>query len=201
MITIFIIGIILTILIFLITSTNKINYTAIGDSISINHKEQKGFPIELKRMYINKINDFNNDYCLDSFTSRELYDILIMNSITNNKKIQQIINESDILTLSIGHDELNNGGNVKLYLYYMDLIMQNISAINNGKKILISVPLMSTTSDYVNNELLNLSKKHNFKYIDLTKINKHSADNVDNDFTNLDQKNLAKYIYKTYTIN
>lgn len=107
-------GIILTILINKNTVRNKINLVSIGDGLSLGMTEYKvagpSFNDYLKEGLEKKgkINEFNNEFSQYYLTIHELNEYIEDNQLGKYTRtpIKQVIAKADILTISIGLDEL-----------------------------------------------------------------------------------------------
>ena len=107
-------GIILTILINKNTVRNKINLVSIGDGLSLGMTEYKvagpSFNDYLKDKLEKKgkINEFNNEFSQYYLTIHELNEYIEDNQLGKYTRtpIKQVIAKADILTISIGLDEL-----------------------------------------------------------------------------------------------
>lgn len=139
--------IILIYIIYQSTKQTTINYTALGDSyaLGINSFGQKDYSYTdyLKDYFLtkNKLNNFDKTYTSNDMSIDKLYNYIIINKkmSNNNKKInlKQLLRESDIVTLSIGLNDL---------LYKLSIIPnlndatinKAISEINSSFKTLIT---------------------------------------------------------------
>ncbi len=160
---IFIVAVILTVIIYSFFDNQKLNFMAIGDSSA------EGFNnliINDKEKYLK---DYNTDYVLNNLSSDQLLDFLINNTKLgdNNLTIKQLIAKADILTISLGMDELSNNQNIKLYLYYMDKILEEITKINNKEINLFSLYTENIRIKDINNKLNDLATKYNINFINI----------------------------------
>lgn len=111
---IIVLGIILTILINKNTVRNKLNLVSIGDGLSLGMTEYKiagpSFNDYLKEELEKKgkINEFNNEFSQYYLTIHELNEYIEDNQLGKYTRtpIKQVIAKADILTISIGLDEL-----------------------------------------------------------------------------------------------
>ncbi|MBQ6282969.1 MAG: hypothetical protein IJK66_05535 [Bacilli bacterium] len=185
--------IIITILILNITKDNKIYYLSLGDELSkginSNGYEDIGYSDLIKEKL--KIKKYTKEF---SDTNIRIIDLI--NKIENNEEknisIQYALKKSNLITISIGLNEIYNNymiNNNESDIYnYIDEIICNIdylfSLINkfNNKKIYILGyynPINDIKLDkyikYANNKLINISNNHNIKYIDLYNIFKNNT--------------------------
>src|SRR5574344_582387 len=143
---IILIGVFLTILIYQHFENHKINFVSLGDSVAYGTSaysiKGSSFNDIIKETIDSKslLKSFNNEYCLENITSSELLKILLDKQIINSKpSLAQIIGAADLITIAIGYDELNNNGNINLYLYNMEQILSELRKINKKKIALISL--------------------------------------------------------------
>lgn len=196
------IPLLIIILVFLIYKFNEddlIDYMVIGDSIScgINSYGNKtyGYNDYLKN-YLNSNNllhKYNNYFSKDKYTIKEL-----LNDIKNNKNIiyndknynlKKELRESDILTISIGMDEIVNilnknkdFKNIKTDLDEiindMDNLIKIVTSYSKTNVILIGYynPYNEYNKDidkvfsYINDKYNSIAKKYNIIYIDIYNI-------------------------------
>ena len=193
---------IITVLIFIIYKFNEqqlIDYMVIGDSISsgINSYGNKtyGYNDYLKNYLDNNnlLHKYNNYFIKNKYTIKEL-----LNDIKSNKNIlyndknynlKKELRESDILTISIGMDELVNILNQnKEFKYLKDDLDEMIKDMDNLIKIITSYskanvvligyynPYNEYNKDterifsYINDKYNTIAKKYNIKYIDIYNI-------------------------------
>lgn len=180
-------GTITSIIIYFYTKSDELNIVALGDAISMGmtpyNIEGYSYNDYLKEDYENKYK-LNKYYEFNGFgkTTKELiYEIKDnKEKIINNKKvkIQSAINDADIITLSIGMDELSEDKITKeIILEYEDDIKELLSMIkmlNNKKVIVLGLYTIN------NEELLNIAKinslirqeasNNNFLFIDPSEI-------------------------------
>ena len=194
-----IIPILIVFLVFLIykfNDKNLIDYMVLGDSISlgINSYGNKtyGYNDYLKTYLENNnlLHKYNNYFSKDGYTIEEL-----TNDIKNNKNIlyndrtyniKHELRESDLLTISIGMDEMvkiiNQSKDFKdikkdldNIVTSMDKLLKKITELSKSKIILIGYynPSNNYNSNidaifsYLNIEYMKLSKKYNIDYIDI----------------------------------
>lgn len=180
-------GSILSIIIYFYTRKEDINIVSLGDGISIGmtpyNIEGYSYNDYLKNSYEN-IHKLNKYYEFGSFgkTVKELIYEIKENktkSFQDNKiEIQRAINEADILTLSIGMDELSEDKITKQQiLEYEDDIKELFSMIKmlNNKKVFIISLYTIKKEELANVERLNAMLKekainNNFIFIDITNI-------------------------------
>ena len=110
-------------IIYIFNNKNNINYTALGDGYAqgINSYgiEDYGYSDYLKDHFIeiNKLKNYNKNFTNKNMTINSLYNDIISNKHINNTNIRQLLRNTDILTLSIGINDL--------------LFKQSIEELNN----------------------------------------------------------------------
>lgn len=209
---------IITILIINNTKDNKIYYLSLGDELSkgINSSnyEDIGYS-DLIKEYL-KIKKYTKE-----FTDTDIRIIDLIKKIENNEEknisIQYALKKSNLITISIGLNEIYNkyiGNTNESDLYnYIDELMYNIDYLFklirkfNNKNIYILGyynPTNDTNLDkyikYANNKLIEISNSYNIKYIDLYNIFKNNLHLIYNNiYPNRDgYKLIANEILKKY---
>ncbi len=180
-------GSILSIIIYFYTRKEEINIVSLGDGTSIGmtpyNIEGYSYNDYLKNTYDN-IHKLNKYYEFGSFgkTARELIYEIKENKSKSFKddkiEIQRAINEADILTISIGMDELSEDKITKqMILEYEDDIKELFSMINmlNNKEVFIIGLYTIKKEELASIERLNAILReeainNNFIFIDITNI-------------------------------
>lgn len=169
--------------------------TVLGDSVSYGMTvyQTKGYSFNdylLSYLKDKKIyEDYNDDFSIPNLTSYELLNLIIKNETKDDLTIKQAIGKADIITISIGNDELLTGGNINLYLYSMDNIIKEITAINKNKIFLVGLYINNIRTKDINNSLKMIAKKYNVEYIDISDI-----DIKDNLFENSEVLNYKGHL-------
>lgn len=199
---IFFICLFLTFTIYKLTTSKKINYLALGDSLSLGQTPfntyNKSFTDYIYSYLHNKYKtvDFVKEFCNEDYRITDLIndikynkDIKINNITTN---INQQIAISDIITISIGSEELfykiktgNIKDNKKMFLYVDEMfedikkLINLIRKTNNKPIIFIGYyyPIKNTTDEeqqalenifnYINTKYNEIKEKKNVYYIDI----------------------------------
>ena len=208
-----IVPILIVLLVFIIykfNDKNLIDYMVIGDSVSlgINSYGNKtyGYNDYLKTYLENNemLHKYNDYFSKSNYTIKEL-----ANDINNNKNIlyndktyniKKELRESDLLTISIGMDEIvkilnqdnNDFTSIKSDLDNMVLDMDNllkkITELSKSKIVLIGYYNPSTNYNrntdtifaYISDKYNNLAKKYNIEYVDIYNIIKQDKSYLPN---------------------
>lgn len=113
-IIVFLVAIVLCIITYSITKNPKKNILALGDGLclasSIYDVEGYSFNHFIKEYYHEKnlLNSYNDEFCQNNLSVKELKNIIINNKKINNQTIQYLLDNADILTIAIGFDELKS---------------------------------------------------------------------------------------------
>ena len=187
---IIIFGILLTSLIYFHTTEDKINILALGDGIStgmtIYHVEGYDYNEYLTES-LNEENKLGNYYRYFNEVDETASNLLtkINNNITSiDKKItlKQAIKEADIITISLGMDELNNYakkntlGSTKIngFLNKYEEVLSTLRKLNDKKIYVIGLYVSNlinqTKITKINEEIKKLTQKYNLVFIDIENI-------------------------------
>ena len=197
------------------TIDHKIYYLSLGDAISKGNTpyNQTGYGYsDYLKDYLkkeNKLKSYNKDFTNKDYRITDLINLLEKNekTIVNNKKItiNQLIAQADIITISIGMNELYSKiilNNDDLYNYIDEMIKDlNIlfTKINklNHRKVLVLNYYNTTTElqdvfNYANIKLKDITQTNGFEYIDIaSKLNNNL--NFFQDKTNYIPNNVGYY--------
>lgn len=204
-------------------TNDKLSYITIGDGLSkgINYNNYQTIGYSdyiadyLKKN--NKLNNYSKDFTNENNRITDIINEINNNTSINNITIQETIKKADILTISVGMNEIIYKYNDKInsgYMYeYIDdlindleILLNKITKLNKNKIFLLSLynPKENKELDkyikYTNNKIINLLNNYNITYIDTYKIfnnNKHLIYNKNNYYPNQDgYKLIAKEIIK-----
>ena len=171
------------------TEGNKKNYLVIGDSLSKGINEygvvSYGYSDFIKDYLENKkiLKNYNKTYTDVNYKVSDIVKILEYNESKNNISLNRLIKEADIITISLGIDEIYykiNKNNQNIYTYIDNMIsdynkiLNYISKFHHDKVYILGY--YNTTKNnidifnYANYKLEVLTKKYNYTYIDLAKI-------------------------------
>lgn len=217
----------LTGLISLYLKDDKIYYVSLGDGLSLGINENNyidnGYSDYVKD-YLkskNKLKYYTKSFSKQDIRITDLINMINNNIEVNNINIQNALNKADLITLSIGMNEImykysNNTNKSYLYDYIdsyiidMENLIKLIKKYNNKKIYVLGLynPINHTELDkyiiYSNNKLINLCNKENINYVDLYNIfknNSHLIYNLNNYYPNKDgNKIIANEIIKKLKI-
>lgn len=190
---IILLGTLFTAIIYFHTDKDNLNVLALGDGIStgmtpyhIEGYDYNDYLIE----YLNENNKLENYY--KNFNEVDETASSLLNKINNNIenidkkiKIKQAIKEADIITITLGMDELNNYakknnlGSTKIngYLNKYEEVLKVLRKLNDKSIYLISLYKTSLVNETkvqkINESLQNLAKQYNITYLNIEDIVEH----------------------------
>lgn len=191
---IIILGTIFTSIIYFHTDKDNLNVLALGDGIStgmtpyhIEGYDYNDYLIE----FLNENKQLENYYKGYNEVDETATNLLIkinnnIESINKKIKLKQAIKEADIITISIGMDELNNYakknnlGSTKIngYLKKYEEVLKTLRKLNNKKIYIIGLYETNFISyskiNKLNEMLQNLSKQYNAIFINIEDIKKYN---------------------------
>lgn len=190
LILITLLGAIITVIIYNFTIDNRLNLLALGDGLAngMTAYDVTGYSyndyIKDKFKESNQLHNYNNVFTQKDLTTAELIN-MINNNVSKkvNEKtitIQQAIAEANVITLSIGLDELANHSltdtlTTKVTNNYYDEInklLKMIREYNREKIIVISVYKAYEINNIreINTNLEQISLKNDCDFIDISKL-------------------------------
>lgn len=214
---------IITFIISISFNNDKLSYVSIGDGLSkgINYNNyQTNSYSDYIATYLrnnNKLNNYSNEFTSENYRITDLVNEINNNISINNITIQETIKKADIITISIGMNEIMYKYNDKISAGYMyeyiddlikdlDILLKKLTKLNKNKIFLLSLynPQENKELDkyirYANNKIINLLNIYSITYIDTYNIfnnNKHLIYNKNNYYPNQDgYKLIAKEIIK-----
>lgn len=187
---IILLGTLFTFIIYFHTDRDNLNVLALGDGISTGmtsyHIEGYDYN-EYLTEYLNENNRLENYY--RNFNEVDETASSLLNKINNNIenidkniKLKQAIKEADIITISLGMDELNNYakknnlGSTKIngYINKYEEVIRILRQLNNKSIYLVSLYETSLINKSkvkkINESLQNLAKQYRITYIDIENI-------------------------------
>ena len=212
--------ILLTLFIGINTRDNKIDYVSLGDGISLGINENNYISIgysDYIKEYLESINKLKT-YIKD-FSDKDARITDIINKINNNEEknnitIQNVISKADLITISIGLNEILYKYKNNAYLYdYIDSYINDMEKLINlikryNNKTIFILGYYNPTNYidldkyiiYSNNKLISLCSKEKVNYVNLYDIfnnNKKLIYNINNYYPNQEgYKLIANEIIK-----
>ena len=176
-------------LIYTLTNNNNLNYVTLGDSLSkgvtpyfANGYGYSNYIVDYLKKN-NKLNSYNDDFTSIDYRITDLINLININYETNNQTINQAIHSADIITISVGMQELYykiNTNDTNIYTY-IDKMLEDTEELftlirkNNNKKIYMLgyYNTKKTNQDlfnYANIKLKEICQKNKITYIDTQSI-------------------------------
>ena len=211
----------LTFIIYKSNANNLIDYMSIGDSfdIGINSYGNNTYSYrDYLKNYLNNNNLLHKTYFYYSKSNYTIEELL--NDITINKEviyndrmynIKKDLREADLITISIGLDELisiiEDNKNDNIYVKVdkmidnMNILINNVQKISSSNIILIGYynPYLNGNKElerlfaYINDKYYDIAKKYNWDFIECTDgTNMRSIEDIHNDVYNLVKKKIKK---------
>lgn len=197
-----------------ITKSDKINYTTLGDSLAKGVTPYStngyGFNNYLKEYFQknNQLKSYNDDFTKADYRITDLINHITNNTQSKNLTINQVIHNSDIITISIGMNELYYKLKINdNYIYsYIDEMINDTNTLfkllrkNNNNKIYMLGYYNITNNNkdiftYANTKLQALCQKYNIIYINTEQIFQNNKTYFENPHSY--NPNLEGY-YKIY---
>ena len=184
--------IILTILIYNIFKDSKIYYVSISDNTITDYNLSYGYKDYIKDYLeeLNKLEKYIDIYDEDmriTDMTRNIED----NTIYEDKNIQNILIKADLLTISLGYNDIIN--KIKLYNSYdmykyvdsylldLDSLLKIIRKYDKEQIIMIGYynPYEDTYDsfiNYINEKVKSLCENYNIKYLDISDMKRYLKD-------------------------
>lgn len=151
-------------LIYNINKDTKIYYVNLGD----NMLADISYADFLNKQLGDRLEFYNNDFTNVKYQTTDLINEINNNYKVNNKTIKNAVIRADIVTLSIGNNELNRKELTKEYIDELindiDLLLSLLRTWCKEKIIVIGL-----NNEYASYELAKLAKKYEMEYIDVFK--------------------------------
>ena len=171
------------------TEGNKKNYLVIGDSLSKGINEygvaSYGYS-DFTKDFLEEsqlLKSYNNSFANIDYKVSDIVTILEYNKSKNGITLNRLIKEANIITMSIGIQEIyykieKNNQNIYTYIDTMinnyNKILNYINKFHHDKVYVLGYYSISNNNsdiiNYANYKLSTLVKKYNYIYIDLSKI-------------------------------
>lgn len=189
-------------IVYSLTTSDKIYYVTLGDSLSkgvnVYGIKQYGYSDYIKD-YLeldNRLSSFNNTFTGSNYRITDLLRMIEYNEIkkVNGEEvsINRLLKKADVITLSIGMNELYfklKMNDYNIYNYMNDLLIdmeQLLNHINkfNHRKVFVlgyyNIGDYQEEINYINVKLESIVSKEGFEYIDLSNIFDNNPDFFDN---------------------
>lgn len=170
------------------TISDKKYFLSIGDSLSKGINEygvvSYGYNNYIKDYLLskNKLKDYNNTFTSSDYRIKDIIKILEYNEVKNNYYLIRLIKQADIITISLGMNELysklEDNNNTYTYIDNMindyDKILYKISNFHHDKVYILGYYNITGTNEdifnYANYNLKKICNKYHYNYIDLSNI-------------------------------
>ena len=196
--------IILTILVFFITfliyffnRSEKVYYLSLGDQLSygINNfnKVNNSYSNNIKDFYKDTLENYVNHSSYDDYRVMDLINDINYNKVVeyNNKeyKLQNLLIKANLITISIGMNDLIYRKNISTNLYeYTDELINDIENLlklirkyNKDEIYLLSFYNIIDNDSlikYVNNRIEIICNKNKINFVNIKELNKYIIDNI-----------------------
>lgn len=220
---ILLVGLFMTIIIYLKVDNNDINFLSLGDGIATGmtpyHIEGYDYNDYLSE-YLSQKDNVANYY--KNFSEPDETVVSLLNKIADNInilenkiKIKQAIQKADVITIALGMDELNSYASKKIlgsskitgYLNKYEELFQKITQLNKNKIFVISLYesnlIAKDKISKINTELEKLCQKYSVTFIDISDIRNNSEFFIQKNsyYPNYKgQKYIFEKIISTFTI-
>ncbi len=170
------------------TIDNRKFFLAIGDSLSKGVNEygivSYGYNDYIKDYLIsnNLLKRYDKTYTSSDYRLKDIIRILDYNEIKDGESLNRLIKEADIITISLGMNELYSkmDANTNNYTYIDNLIkdysyiLNKISKFHHDKVYILGFYNISSKNNdlftYTNYKLKNLCNLYNYTYVELSNI-------------------------------
>ncbi len=170
---------ILTIFIYYNTLNKEINLLSLGDGVASGMTPSNLNGTSYNDILSKNVKNYNLDFAKPNYRVIDLLNDIKNNTKINNNYIEQLIHSSNIITISIGMDELSNIDNlnttyINTFLNNYDNLLYILRKLNNKEIILLSLYKYKYIKDsyiiLINSKLKEYSQKYNIKFIDINLI-------------------------------
>ena len=171
------------------TNDKKISYLTIGDSLSKGTSEygtsSKGYSEQVKEYLSNnqKLKDYNKTFTSNDYRVLDIIKILSYNEKKDNYSLNRLIKEADIITISLGMNEIYNklekkDQNIHSYIDTLindyTKIFDYINKFHHQQVFVLGYYNVTENSndifEYANYKLKKECLNRKFIYVDLSKI-------------------------------
>ena len=171
------------------TIDNKKHFLTIGDSLSKGINEygviSYGYNNYIKDYLLsnNKLREYNNTFTSSDYRIKDIIEILKYNEIKNNYSLIRLIKQADIITISLGMNEIyskleKDNSNIYTYIDNMindyDKILSKVSSFHHDKVYILGYYNITGKNEdifnYANYKIKELCNKYHYTYVDLSNI-------------------------------
>lgn len=189
LILIIISSLVLTYLIYFTLKEDRLNIVAIGDGISSGETSYNidgiSYNDYIKEYFENKklLKSYNNSFSYKNYQLNELiYDLKDNVIDADNKNIQQVINKANLLTLSIGEEELVklsltndlNKEYIDKYMKEYDSLVYILDKLTEAKIVIVgfyeNAYLKKSDVIILNSNLSNIAIKYNAIFVNVSDL-------------------------------
>lgn len=186
---------VVTFYIYFLNINKKVYYLSLGDylayGINNNNKVQNSYSNNILNKYKNNLENYVNYSIVEDYRVMDLINDINYNKeiIYNNKnyKLQNLLIKANIITISIGMNDLiyKHGGVSYDYadelLEDINVLLTTIKKYNKDKVYFLSFYDIINNSDiikYVNEKLSNICKENNIYFVDISNLPKYISDSL-----------------------
>ncbi len=181
--------VVIVFMIYYFNISEKVYYLSIGDYLAygINNlgKVENNYSDNIVNKYKNKLSNYVNYSTVDDYRVMDLYNDIIYNKIVNfnNKeyKIQNLLIKANLITISIGMNDLIYKKNITYdyvdeLLNDIDNLLKLIRKYNKDKICVLGFYDIINNKDlidYTNKRLESICKKNKINYVEINKLNNY----------------------------
>ena len=157
------IAVTLTILyIYQIFKDDKIYYVNIGDNLLTD----KSYADFIVKEFDGELEEYNSSFTNQKYQTTDLINAFEDNLKIDNKTIKNLVIKADIVTISVGNNDIDRKNLTKEYIDEVisdiDILLKLVKKWCKEKVVLIGL-----NNEYANLKLKNKAKEYNFIYIDI----------------------------------
>lgn len=157
------IAVTLTVLyIYQIFKDDKIYYVNIGDNLLTD----KSYAYFIVKEFDGELEEYNSSFTNQKYQTTDLINAFEDNLKIDNKTIKNLVIKADIVTISVGNNDIDRKNLTKEYIDEVisdiDILLKLVKKWCKEKVVLIGL-----NNEYANLKLKNKAKEYNFIYIDI----------------------------------
>lgn len=148
--------------IYQIFKDDKIYYVNIGDNLLTD----KSYADFIVKEFDGELEEYNSSFTNQKYQTTDLINAFEDNLKIDNKTIKNLVIKADIVTISVGNNDIDRK---KLTKEYIDEVISDIDILLKlvKKWCKEKVVLIGLNNEYANLKLKNKAKEYNFIYIDI----------------------------------